>query len=173
VGDGIYREGIEALALKHAHLRGRVEFLGQLRVGEAVREVLNASHIFVLPSRQEGLPRAALEAMACGLPSIGSNVGGFPEILEPDAIVRPDDVKGLAECMVRLAASPARLAEMSAHNLHRAGDFQADKLAVRQTAYYTAVYELFTDWWTQGSCRAKSSSSSLASETPSNTQQAA
>lgn len=152
VGDGIYRPGIEALARKHRHLEGRVEFLGQLRGGAAVREVLTRSHLFVLPSRQEGLPRAVLEAMAQGMPCIGSDVGGFPEILEPDAIVRPNDVEGLAECMVRLAASPVRLAEMSAHNLHRAADFHADTLARRQSAYYMAVRELFRDWST--SCRA-------------------
>ena len=63
VGDGIYRPKIEALARGHTQLEGRVEFLGQLRGGAAVRDELSRSHIFVLPSRQEGLPRAALEAM--------------------------------------------------------------------------------------------------------------
>ena len=147
VGDGIYRPEIEALARRHAQLAGRVEFLGQLRGGASVRDVLNRSHVFVLPSRQEGLPRAALEAMALGLPCIGSNVGGFPEILEPDAIVRPGDVNDLAECLARLAANPTRLAEMSAHNLRRAADFHADKLAVRQSAFYAAVRDLFADFW--------------------------
>lgn len=147
VGDGIYRSSIEALARRHAHLEGRVEFLGQLRGGASVREVLNQSHIFVLPSRQEGLPRAALEAMALGLPCIGSDVGGFPEILEPDAIVRPGDINDLVECLIRLAANPARLAEMSAHNLRRAADFHAEKLIVRQGAFYAAVRDLFADFW--------------------------
>jgi glycosyltransferase involved in cell wall biosynthesis len=147
VGDGMYRPSIEALARQHPHLDGRVEFLGQLKGGASVRDVLNRSHIFVLPSRQEGLPRAALEAMALGLPCIGSNVGGFPEILEPDAIVRPGDVNDLAECLTRLAANPTRLAEMSAHNLRRAADFHAEKLAVRQTAFYAAVRDLFADFW--------------------------
>lgn len=147
VGDGIYRPTIENLARRHPALNGRVEFLGQVRGGSAVRDVLNQSHIFVLPSRQEGLPRAALEAMALGLPCIGSNVGGFPEILEPDAIVRPGNVNELAECMSRLASNPRRLAEMSAHNLQRAADFHAEKLAVRQSAFYNAVRDLFVDYW--------------------------
>lgn len=147
VGDGLYRPSIEALARRFPQLAGRVEFLGQLRGGTAVREVLSQSHIFVLPSRQEGLPRAALEAMALGLPCIGSDVGGFPEILEPDAIVRPGNVNDLAKCMTRLASNPARLAEMSAHNLKRAADFHADKLAVRQNAFYAAVRDLFADFW--------------------------
>jgi len=152
VGDGLYRPGIEALVSKDASLIGRVEFLGQLRGGQAVREVLKNSHLFVLPSRQEGLPRAALEAMACGLPCIGSNVGGFPEILDPEAIVRPNDIKGLAACMVRLAANPALLAEMSAHNLARAADFHEEKLVLRQTAFYAAVRGFFTSWWAQSLC---------------------
>ena len=147
VGDGVYRAKIEALAARHRELEGRVEFLGQLRGGAGVREVLDRSHLFVLPSRQEGLPRAALEAMARGLPCIGSDVGGFPEILPPDAIVPVNDVAGLADCLIRLSNNPARLAEMSAANLKRAADFHAEKLAVRQTAYYSAVRDLFTEIW--------------------------
>jgi glycosyltransferase involved in cell wall biosynthesis len=147
VGDGIYRPKIEALARKHSAVHGRVEFLGQLRAGAAVREMLDRSHLFVLPSRQEGLPRAALEAMARALPCIGSNVGGFPEILESDAIVPADDAGALASCMLRLAASPARLAEMSTRNLQRAADFHAEKLTVRQKAFYTAVRALFSNHW--------------------------
>ena len=147
VGDGMYREGIEALARRQPCLQGRVEFAGQLRGGAAVREVLDQSHVFVLPSRQEGLPRAALEAMARGLPCIGSSVGGFPEILPPDAIVRPCDVPGLAACMLRLAGDPARLAEMSALNWQRASDFERDKLAVRQGAFYSTVRDLFARFW--------------------------
>jgi len=147
VGDGIYRPRVEALATRHSFLQGRVEFLGQLRSGAAVQEVLDRSHLFVLPSRQEGLPRAVLEAMARGLPCIGSDVGGFPEILPSDALVRCNDVESLAECIVKLAGNPARLAEMSRQNLRRATDFHADKLAGRQRAYYTAVHELFTDHW--------------------------
>ena len=147
VGDGVYRAKIEALAARHRELEGRVEFLGQLRGGAGVREVLDRSHLFVLPSRQEGLPRAALEAMARGLPCIGSDVGGFPEILPPDAIVPVNDVAALADCLIRLSNNPARLAEMSAANLKRAADFHAEKLAVRQTAYYSAVRDLFTEIW--------------------------
>jgi glycosyltransferase involved in cell wall biosynthesis len=151
----MYREGIEALARSQSCLKGRVEFAGQLRGGAAVREVLDRSHVFVLPSRQEGLPRAALEAMARGLPCIGSNVGGFPEILQPDAIVRPCDVPGLASCMMRLAEDPARLAEISALNLQRASDFERDKLAVRQGAFYSTVRELFVQFWQEDHARAE------------------
>lgn len=146
-GDGIYRPRIEALVARHRVLEGRVEFLGQLRGGEAVFEALDRSDLFVLPSRQEGLPRAALEAMARGLPCIGSHVGGFPEILPGDAIVRPNDVKGLARCLLRLAADPDRLAAMSAQNLRRAADFHAEKLAVRQNAFYEQVRRVFADFW--------------------------
>ena len=155
VGDGMYREGIEALARRQPCLQGRVEFAGQLRGGAAVREVLDRSHVFVLPSRQEGLPRAALEAMARALPCVGSSVGGFPEILQPDAIVRPCDVPGLAACLMRLAGDPARLAEMSALNLQRASDFERDKLAVRQGAFYSTVRDLFAPFWERHRARAE------------------
>ena len=147
----MYRPRIEALACKHECLKGRVEFLGQLRGGGAVREVLDCSHIFVLPSRQEGLPRAVLEAMARGLPCIGSDVGGFSEILPPDAIVPPNRHRELAGCMLRLATDPRRLAEMSALNLRRAADFGAADLAVRQNAFYETVRQHFTEFWNPAS----------------------
>lgn len=63
----------------------------------------NAADFFVLPSKSgEGLPLVALEAMACGLPVIATNVGGIPEILtgEYGEIVPPDNPVALAEAVL-------------------------------------------------------------------------
>lgn len=57
-----------------------VQFLGNLPNYELPME-LNRSEIFVLPSLYEGHPKALLEAMACGLPVIGTNVPGIREVI--------------------------------------------------------------------------------------------
>jgi glycosyltransferase involved in cell wall biosynthesis len=78
-----------------------VEFLGQLdRAG--VREALEASHLFVLPSLTEGLPRALIEAMARGLPAVATHVGGVPELLAPEGLVPPGNASVLAERIDRM-----------------------------------------------------------------------
>jgi glycosyltransferase involved in cell wall biosynthesis len=72
-----------------------VTFLGaQDRTG--VRQALDGSHLFVLPSLTEGLPRALLEAMARGLPAVGTTVGGVPELLRADCLVPPRNATALA-----------------------------------------------------------------------------
>jgi glycosyltransferase involved in cell wall biosynthesis len=132
IGDGKLRPDLEALA-HSLGCREAVEFVGQVTAGKAIFEQLDASDVFVLPSRQEGLPRAMVEAMARGLPCIGSRVGGIPELLEPEWMVEPGDVKGLVEIMKRAVSDRERLALVSRRNLGRAGEFLSARLdPVRQ-----------------------------------------
>jgi glycosyltransferase involved in cell wall biosynthesis len=66
----------------------------------------NAADFFVLPSKSgEGLPLVALEAMACGLPVIATNVGGISEIVTKDygKVVQPDNPVSLAEAIVEFS----------------------------------------------------------------------
>ena len=78
VGDGKHRPELERRAAALG-VSERIEFRGQLASCELVRQELDRADLFVLPSRQEGLPRAMIEAMARGLPCIGSTVGGIPD----------------------------------------------------------------------------------------------
>jgi glycosyltransferase involved in cell wall biosynthesis len=118
-----------------------VRFHGQLPAGQAVWEVLDRADLFVLPSRQEGLPRAMIEAMARGLPCIGSTVGGFPELLPPEAMVPPGDATALARKIGDLLASPQHMAALAASNLQRAHNYRADQLRERRIAFYRSVRE--------------------------------
>ena len=94
IGDGSCRKKLEEDAKE---LNIGVEFMGAVTDRELVFEVLSKSDIFVLPSHTEGMPRALLEAMAVGLPCIGSRVGGVPEVLELDWMVPSSQPDALAK----------------------------------------------------------------------------
>ena len=82
VGDGPLRESLETLARQVAP--GRVEFHGNMPQAN-LRFAYSAADALALPSLREGWPNVVLEALACGLPVVASNVGGIPEILGDDA----------------------------------------------------------------------------------------
>jgi glycosyltransferase involved in cell wall biosynthesis len=101
-GDGeveTFRDKAEALGLSD-----RVTFLGWTDEGRS-RELLAQSDMFVLPSRNEGLPVAIVEAMAYGLPVIATPVGSVPTAIDNEVsglLVPPGDPVPLAAALARL-----------------------------------------------------------------------
>jgi glycosyltransferase involved in cell wall biosynthesis len=145
VGDGKHRAELEAQAAALG-LRERVCFRGQLTAGDAVRAELDQADLFVLPSHQEGLPRAMIEAMARGLPCIGSTVGGIPELLPLEDMVPPGDVIALAHKICEIVTNPERLARMSARNLEKAKEYRDEVLRERRDMFYHFVREKTEAW---------------------------
>lgn len=80
LGDGPERAALEAQVKAHA-LDEMVTF-GGFASQEKVRSTLLESDVFVLPSFAEGVPVSLMEAMACGVPVIGTQVGGVAELIE-------------------------------------------------------------------------------------------
>ena len=148
VGDGKHRAELEALACANG-MNKQIHFLGQLTAGEAVREQLDRADLFILPSRTEGLPRVMIEAMARGLPCIGSNVGGIPELLPLEDMVPPGDAKALAAKIREVSGDPQRMNRMSARNLAKAGEFRDHVLAERRYGFYKSVKDCTSDWLAQ------------------------
>jgi glycosyltransferase involved in cell wall biosynthesis len=133
-GDGSLRAQLEAQARSlgvDAHFHGRVLDL---------RDRLEQLDVFVLPSRDENLPMALLEAMAAAVPPIATRVGGVPELVvhgESGLLVDVDDSGGLAAAIESLAADPARrelLARQAAQRV--AAEFEANALGRRLTELY-------------------------------------
>ncbi len=145
VGDGKHRPEMEALAASLG-LGERVCFLGMLPAGEAVRAQLDASDVFVLPSRTEGLPRAMVEAMARALPCIGSTAGGIPELLPAEDLVAPGDAGALADKIMEVATDAERMRAMSARNLATARRYGEAELRARRLAFYQYVKEVTLSW---------------------------
>ena len=105
VGDGSRRNELEDLA-RTLGVTERVGFLGH-RDDAAL--ILPALDVFCQPSRSEGLPLAILEAQACGIPVVASDVGGAAAAVCPKSgiLTRPDDVTALATALRAALDAPA------------------------------------------------------------------
>jgi glycosyltransferase involved in cell wall biosynthesis len=130
-GDPLQGE-LERLARR---LELEVEFPGFLD-GEAKVRALQAAHAFCLLSRSEGLPVAALEAMACGTPAILSEACNLPEVHEHAGLVVSADQEAAAAAMVRLLSDAALRERLSAGAEAFAQDFHADTVLPRLLALY-------------------------------------
>jgi colanic acid/amylovoran biosynthesis glycosyltransferase len=104
VGDGTMRDRAERLV---ADLPEQTEWSTRL-TAEEVAGAMDASWVFCLPSRSEGLPRVALEAACRGRAIIGGNRAGIPDVVDDGVnglLVDPDDASGLAAALIRLLSN--------------------------------------------------------------------
>jgi glycosyltransferase involved in cell wall biosynthesis len=111
VGDGPLRAGLAAEAARLG-LGDDVRFTGNL---PDVRGALAAMDVFVLPSKEEGMSNALLEAMAAGRPVVATRVGGNGEVIDgarTGALVEPGDADGLAGEVLSLLDDPVRATRM-------------------------------------------------------------
>jgi glycosyltransferase involved in cell wall biosynthesis len=112
VGDGPLRNELERRAATLG-LDGGVLFLGLRR---DIAEIMPLFDVVVLPSLNEGMGRAAVEAMAAGRPVIGSRVSGIQDVVsdgETGLLVPPADPAALARAIIRCLSLPALAAALS------------------------------------------------------------
>jgi glycosyltransferase involved in cell wall biosynthesis len=104
-GDGPEKERLKVRAREHG-VEDRLHLLGHR---DDLEEVLPAFDVFCLPSLAEGLPRGVLEAQACGLPVVASNVGALKEAICPftGSLVPPANPTALARALRHRLARPA------------------------------------------------------------------
>jgi glycosyltransferase involved in cell wall biosynthesis len=139
-GDGSERGRIETMARGLGLGETVVRFLGFRKDAPAV---LSAMDAYVHPSREEGLGTAILEALAVGLPVVGTHVGGIPESvrhMETGLICRAEDVDDLAAAMLRMMEDDelrARLAAAASPFVRET--FSEETLVRRTNAFYEHV----------------------------------
>ncbi|WP_134767641.1 glycosyltransferase family 4 protein [Nocardioides sp. 1609] len=139
------------VVLGEGHLRRvLVDRAEQLGVAHAVRFVghrhdarglLDAADVFVLPSRHEGMPLAAMEAMDAGLPVVGTRVIGTSEVVEDGVtgrLVPPARPGPLAEALEELLDDPVLRRRMAVAGRHR---YEQRFTAARMAAATAAVYD--------------------------------
>ena len=140
IGDGPERANLEKLA-KSLELGGKVKFLGQVPHSEVWRHMLSSS-VFVLPSLSEGLPRALLEAMACGLFIIASDVGGIPEVMRNGwngTLVEPRNPEALREAIEKAIADREKIRIVGERNRLEVQAFVLEKVAERQFRFLASL----------------------------------
>lgn len=127
VGGGRAHATITALS-DSLDLDGAVTFTGAVHDRARLLDLLDSAAVFAMPSRTEGLPRALLEAMARALPAVGTDVGGIPELLDPEHVVPVDDSAALADACARLLTRPDLWQEQSRRNLDVATGYRIARL---------------------------------------------
>nr|MBN1857941.1 glycosyltransferase family 4 protein [Candidatus Bipolaricaulota bacterium] len=128
------------------NLGDSIRFLG---VRDDVPELLPLLDVFVLPSYREGMPRSILEAMACGVPVVATDIRGCREEVvdsETGRLVPPGDVQALSQAIRELLDHPERARWMGAAGRRRVEQaFDERDVIARHVAWYAE--------WTQGMVR--------------------
>ncbi|MFW5928066.1 MAG: glycosyltransferase [Thermoplasmatota archaeon] len=127
IGGGDLREELKELVHKEG-LDQHVKFIGEVEHSKLIDYYQN-SDIFVLPSLSEGLSNVIMEAMACGLPVIATDVGGNSELVEHENggfLIRSRDVPSLSKALERLLKDPELRKHMGKFNRKRVKRFDRE-----------------------------------------------
>ena len=117
-GEGDYLAELKKLTAVLS-MQGYVRFLGYV---DDVFELLAASDLFLFPSHREAMGISLVEAMAMGLPTVGSNVGGIPEVVDQESaiLVQSGDVPALADALLSVCKDSGARKRMGEHARQRA-----------------------------------------------------
>ncbi len=139
IGDGPERSTAEWLA-KRKGIRNKVDFLGKQ---ERVHELLPIADLMLIPSDLESFGLAALEAMACEVPSVATRVGGVPEVIEDGRtgfLAEVGDIDTMARCAADILSDEAALRMMGKRaRVAAQSRFCASKIIPQYEEFYRSI----------------------------------
>lgn len=119
-----------------AHKQGvsdKVVFCGSLSANQ-MASYYDSLDIYIQPSKQEGLPRAVIEAMSRGCPVIGTNIAGIPELIQKEFLFKKGSSEELIKALNRIINSD--LTKIATENFNKAKAYERDKLVKRRNEFY-------------------------------------
>ena len=119
---------------KKYDVEDKVKFLGTVSHDKVFSE-LDKLHLYIQPSAQEGLPRAVIEAMSRGLPVLGSNAGGIPELIEENYVFKKGSVRAVKKALIKVL-NKEKLIKTSKRNFNEAQKYDKEILDKRRKAFY-------------------------------------
>ena len=135
VGDGPERSNAEELS-RQLGISNSVRFLGKQ---DAVEEILSVSDLFLMPSSSESFGLAALEAMACRVPIISTNIGGLPELNEQGVtgfLSNVGDSEEMSKHAIHILEDCNRLEKFKQAAYEHAQKFEISKILPLYEEYY-------------------------------------
>lgn len=138
VGDGAERVRLDAIASSH----GVAERLQMTGAPDDVTSYLAAADVVAVPSRNEGMGRVLVEAMALGLPVVATAVGGIPDVVtdgECGRLVEPEAPEALAAALIELGRDPALRRKLGEAAMTRAEAFSTSVAREKLLAVYAAL----------------------------------
>jgi glycosyltransferase involved in cell wall biosynthesis len=106
-------------------------------------ELYGSADLFVISSMQDNLPNTALEAQACGIPTVASSVGGLKEIVsdgKTGTLVPPGNVVAMRDALVSLLLDDRKRGEMATESRSRSvTEFALETQATRYLALYQSL----------------------------------
>jgi glycosyltransferase involved in cell wall biosynthesis len=133
-GDNNYLEKI----IRKYNLDENVIFLGS-KTREEVFNWLDFFDIYIQPSKQEGLPRALIEAMSRGCPSIGTKVGGIPELIDENFIIPYRSPGLIVEAIKKMNES--EMLKQAIRNFNTAKNYEYGVLDNKRKEFYRTIRE--------------------------------
>jgi glycosyltransferase involved in cell wall biosynthesis len=128
-------------SIRDLGIEDRVKFLGFVADAD-LPALYSSARVLALPSLYEGFGLPALEAMACGLPVVATNVSSVPEVVgEAGLQIDPTDVEGLSEALRRLIEEDDLRNTLIARGIERAKLFDWRKSARELQQHYTALLD--------------------------------
>ena len=124
VGDGPLKDDLK-FKIKNLKLENNILLYGRAKDSSEIARLLNESKILVMPSYNEGGPRVVLEAMACGLPVLATNVGLMPDFANKNAVKIIDwDAEDIADKAKELLENKDERKELATAGIEVAKHFE-------------------------------------------------
>ncbi len=121
---------------KKSNVENKVFFLGGLS-HEDVIEMMDKTDLYIQPSKQEGLPRAVIEAMSRGCPTLGANTAGIPELIQKECVFKRGSVDSVYKAINSFVGKDWE--EYAISNFNKAKQFEEDILNQRREKYFNMI----------------------------------